>query len=319
MSTCGEERARVESKTTDLAVGAKDELLDELLEDLLEIRSLMASVDDGSLGADVEFALCSELDAEELGRVGRVDVQVARNVHHVGDDGLDSVTAALDFGRQHRHAVAVVHVAGVAADVDHRHDGQRGLRGGGGEEWKRTAGVGRVGSFSRQVAVRQAAAGIQSVARGCVRGNTDRGGGGRVEEERKRRRVETAWRKAGTARVKRRREDTRQTNVSALDARAIALLQWMRLGHAACWRKAFALQAGAGKRGEASKWSRSALLDLLCLAPASASRVSSSARCSSLLVSLLFLSSCMCRPYVASSNEVKEAAHRRARLNSLSH
>lgn len=66
------------------AVGAQNESLDELIEDLAEVGGLVASVDDGALRRNVELALRSKLDSEELGRVGRVNVKSLGNVNLQG-------------------------------------------------------------------------------------------------------------------------------------------------------------------------------------------------------------------------------------------
>jgi hypothetical protein len=58
-----------------LAVGAENEALDELVEDLAEVGGLVAAVDDGPLRRNVELALRAELDSEELGGVRGVNVQ----------------------------------------------------------------------------------------------------------------------------------------------------------------------------------------------------------------------------------------------------
>lgn len=68
-----------------------------------------------------DFGLRAKFKTKELGEVNRGTTEIVSDVEDVGDDGLDSVSFAFDFGLDGVHFVTVEDVVDVPADIDHSH------------------------------------------------------------------------------------------------------------------------------------------------------------------------------------------------------
>ena len=100
-----------------LAFLAEHKLLDEPIQHVLELASVVAAVDDVALSLDVELSLGPELAPEVLGDVGRGPREGPGHVHHVDDDRLDSIAFALNLGDKPRHLVPVERVLNIPVYV----------------------------------------------------------------------------------------------------------------------------------------------------------------------------------------------------------
>lgn len=89
-----------------LAFRTQNVLADKAIQQVLQFAGIVRSVDDEALVLVVELGLRAEFTAEELGWVGWRAVEGLCDIAHVGDDGLDAVSLAFDFGADAGHLVA---------------------------------------------------------------------------------------------------------------------------------------------------------------------------------------------------------------------
>lgn len=106
-----------------VAVRAQHVLPDEAIEQILQLRGVVAAVDDETLVLEVKLGLGTELAAEELGRIGGGATDGLGHLDHVDDDGLDAVALALDLRLDARHLVAIEGIADATVHVDATHLG----------------------------------------------------------------------------------------------------------------------------------------------------------------------------------------------------
>ena len=78
---------------------------DEAIKELTKLGSIVGTVDDVSVVLLIERSLSAEFTAEKLGWVGWGTAQSPSDVGHVRDDGLDTITLALDLGHEEGHAM----------------------------------------------------------------------------------------------------------------------------------------------------------------------------------------------------------------------
>lgn len=101
-----------------LAVLAKDELVDEAVEVVLQLGSLVGTVDNPAVVLGVDVGLGAKLETEVFDDIVRRAGQLVGHVVEVDDDGLDTVALALDLGLDLLHLVTVEGILDVATDVD---------------------------------------------------------------------------------------------------------------------------------------------------------------------------------------------------------
>jgi len=101
-----------------LAVLAQDELVDEAVKVVLELGGLVSAVDNPAVILRVDVCLGAKLEAKVLDDIVRRAGELVGDVVKIDDDGLDTVTLALDLGLDLLHLVAVEGILHVAADVD---------------------------------------------------------------------------------------------------------------------------------------------------------------------------------------------------------
>lgn len=105
-----------------LALLAENEFVDEAVEVLLELGSVVGAVDDPTVVLGVDVGLSTELEPEVLDDVGSRASERVGDAGKIDDNGLDTVTLALNLGLQTLHLVAIELVADIATNVDERHD-----------------------------------------------------------------------------------------------------------------------------------------------------------------------------------------------------
>jgi hypothetical protein len=104
-----------------LALLAENELVDEAIEVVLKLGSVMGSVDDPTVVLGIDVGLSTKLEAKELDYIGTGAGKRSGNAAKVDDNGLDTVSLAFNLGLQTLHLVAIEGVADIAADVDESH------------------------------------------------------------------------------------------------------------------------------------------------------------------------------------------------------
>ena len=100
------------------ALLAQDELLDEAVEYVLHLASVVTAVDDVPLSLDVQLGLSTQLEPKVLGHISWWPRQCPGDVDHVDHHGLDAVPLALHLGLQPRHLVPVEGVLDVSVDIE---------------------------------------------------------------------------------------------------------------------------------------------------------------------------------------------------------
>jgi hypothetical protein len=101
-----------------LAVLAENELVDEAVEVVLQLGSLVGTVDNPAVVLGVDVGLGAKFEAKVFDDIVRWAGQLVGNVVEVDDDGLDTVALALDLGLDLLHLVTVEGILDVATDVD---------------------------------------------------------------------------------------------------------------------------------------------------------------------------------------------------------
>ena len=104
-----------------LALLAKDKLVDETVEVILEFRSIMSAVDDPTVILGVNVGLSTKFKPEVLDDVGTGTGEGGSDTAQVDNDGLDTVSLAFDLGLQTLHLVTIESIADIAANVDESH------------------------------------------------------------------------------------------------------------------------------------------------------------------------------------------------------
>lgn len=105
-----------------VAVGAEHVLANKAIEEVLQLGGVVTSIDDEALVLEIKLGLGAELAAKELGRIGCRSADGLGDLDHVDDDGLDTVSLALDLGLDTGHLVAIESVADAAIDIEATHD-----------------------------------------------------------------------------------------------------------------------------------------------------------------------------------------------------
>ena len=97
---------------------AENKLLDEPVELVLHLASVVAAVDNVSLCLDVRLGLGAKFAAKVLGDVGWRPSQCPANVHHIHNNSLDPVSLSLNLGEQPWHLVPVEGILDIPIDVE---------------------------------------------------------------------------------------------------------------------------------------------------------------------------------------------------------
>lgn len=100
------------------ALVAKNELLDEDVEKVLELARLVSTIDDPTIILGVDVGLGAELEAEELDQVGARTGKGLSDASQVDNDGLDTIALAFDLCLETLHLVAIEDIADIATNVD---------------------------------------------------------------------------------------------------------------------------------------------------------------------------------------------------------
>lgn len=106
-----------------LAALAEYKLVDEAIEMILKLASLVGTIDDPTIILGVMVGHGTQLEAEvlddERGRSGKRST----NAGDIDNNRLDTVAFSFNLGLQTFHLVTIESVADIAANIDERHDG----------------------------------------------------------------------------------------------------------------------------------------------------------------------------------------------------
>jgi hypothetical protein len=105
-----------------LALFAENELVDEAIEVILELGSIVGTVDDPTVVLGINVGLGTKFETEVLDDVGTGTGERGCNAAEVDNDGLDTVSFTFDLGLQTLHLVTIESIANIAANVDESHD-----------------------------------------------------------------------------------------------------------------------------------------------------------------------------------------------------
>jgi hypothetical protein len=105
-----------------LALFAENELVDEAIEVILELGSIVGTVDDPAVVLGVNVGLGTKFETKVLDDVGAGTGERGCNAAEVDNDGLDTVSFTFDLGLQTLHLVTIESIADIAANVDESHD-----------------------------------------------------------------------------------------------------------------------------------------------------------------------------------------------------
>jgi len=109
-----------------LALLAENELVDEAIQVFLQLLRIVGAVDDPTVVLGVNVGLSTQLETKVLDDMSTRAGERLSHARQVDNDGLDTVTLALDLGLDPFHLVTIEGIADIAADIDERHVG--GLR-----------------------------------------------------------------------------------------------------------------------------------------------------------------------------------------------
>lgn len=105
-----------------LAFLAEDEFVDEAIEMVLQLGSIVGAVDDPTVVLGVNVGLSTKLETKVLDDIGTRASKRLSDAGQVDDNGLDTVTLAFNLGLDALHLVAVEGIADIATNVDESHD-----------------------------------------------------------------------------------------------------------------------------------------------------------------------------------------------------
>lgn len=100
------------------ALLAENKLLDEAIEELLQLASLVGTVDDPSVVLGVGVGLGTKLKGKVLDDVVGIAGKRLGNGGQVDNNGLDTVSLSFNLGLEALHLVAIEGVADIAANVN---------------------------------------------------------------------------------------------------------------------------------------------------------------------------------------------------------
>ncbi|KAI6751204.1 hypothetical protein HG530_014118 [Fusarium avenaceum] len=104
-----------------LALLAENELVDEAIKMVLELGSIVSTVDDPTVVLGVNVGLSTKLETEVLDDICTRTGERGSNTAQVDDDGLDTVSFTFDLGLQTLHLVTIESIADIATNVDESH------------------------------------------------------------------------------------------------------------------------------------------------------------------------------------------------------
>jgi hypothetical protein len=104
-----------------LTLLAENELVDEAIKMVLELGSIVSTVDDPTVVLGVNVGLSTKLETEVLDDICTRTGERGSNTAQVDDDGLDTVSFTFDLGLQTLHLVTIEGIADIAANVDESH------------------------------------------------------------------------------------------------------------------------------------------------------------------------------------------------------
>jgi len=99
------------------AFRAEYELLDVNIENVLQLRFVMRSVDDESIVFLVDLSLSTQFHSEEFSWKDRLSIERTGDVDHVDDDRFDTISLAFDFGDYAGHLVPVERVINLSVNI----------------------------------------------------------------------------------------------------------------------------------------------------------------------------------------------------------
>jgi hypothetical protein len=104
-----------------LTLLAENELVDEAIKMVLELGSIVSTVDDPTVVLGVNVGLGTKFKTEVLDDVGTGTGERGSDAAQVDNDGLDTVPLTFDLGLQTLHLVTIESIADIAANVDESH------------------------------------------------------------------------------------------------------------------------------------------------------------------------------------------------------
>lgn len=105
-----------------LAFLAQHELVDETVQIILQLASLVGAIDDPAIILGVDVGLGAKLEAEVFDHIVWWTSELICDLAQVHNDGFDAVAFAFHLGLDFLHLVAVEGVSDIATDVDVGHD-----------------------------------------------------------------------------------------------------------------------------------------------------------------------------------------------------
>jgi hypothetical protein len=104
-----------------LAFLAENELINEAIKVILQLRGLVGTVDDPTIVGGVGIGLGSEFEAEVFDYIVARTRQRLRDTAKIDNDCLDTVSLAFNLGLEFLHLVTIEGVLHIAANVDGSH------------------------------------------------------------------------------------------------------------------------------------------------------------------------------------------------------
>jgi len=104
-----------------LALLAKNELGDEAIQVILELRSIVSAVDDPTFVGGLGVGLSTQFKTEVFDEVGRRTAQRSSDGVKVDNDGLNTVTLTLDLGLELLHLVTIEGIGDIPANINGGH------------------------------------------------------------------------------------------------------------------------------------------------------------------------------------------------------